>query len=202
MRMESLLTVCGLAMLSAGAFAQESSKVSGGGIEITELVESVARRTGRQFVLDPRVRAQTPLIGIKPGEVTYDQLLAILSVNMLVVVESGGIIAVVPDTNARQLPAPVYTDVNFKAPDYEVVNLLVSPKKVCANFLVPVLRPLMPQAAHLAAEIQTNTLIINDRADNARRIAEMVDTLDKRGTGVKDCQPREAVSQPPAKPKD
>ena len=202
MKVKSVLTICGLAMLSAGAIAQEGAKTSGGGVEISDLVESVARRTGKQFVLDPRVRAQAPLIGIEPGEVTYDQLLAILSVNMVVVVESGGIIAVVPDANARQLPAPIYTDVNFKAADYEIVNLLVSPRKVCANFLVPVLRPLMPQAAHLAAEIQTNTLIINDRADNARRIAGMVDALDQRGTGVKDCQPRDAMAQPPAKPKD
>jgi general secretion pathway protein D len=68
------------------------------------------------------------------------------------------------------------------------VTLLVQPKKVCASYLVPVLRPLMPQAAHLAAEIQTNMLIINDRAGNARRIASLVDELDRRGSGTKDCQ--------------
>ncbi len=110
---------------------------------------------------------------------------------------------VVPDANARQLATTTYTDAGFKAADYEIVSLLVTPKKVCANQLVPVLRPLMPQAAHLAAEVQTNTLIINDRAINARRIAGLVEQLDRRGTGAKDCTPsmmQAPPAPPPAKP--
>jgi len=204
MYLKMALAICGLAAMSASVAAQESSKTASGGMEIGELVARFAKRADKPFVIDPRARGQVSLAGVDAGAITYDQLLAILSVNNISVVESGGIIAVVPDASARQFPTPLYTDLNFKAADYEIVNLLVSPKKVCANFLVPVLRPLMPQAAHLAAEIQTNTLIINDRADNARRIAEMIDALDKRGTGVKDCQPREmmqSVTLPP-KPKE
>jgi general secretion pathway protein D len=78
--------------------------------------------------------------------------------------------------------------------DFELVTLLVQPKNICVNMLVPVLRPLQPQAAHLAADLQSNTLIINDRAVNARRIAELVTQLDKRGPGKKDCMP--AASKP------
>lgn len=204
MKFESVLAICGLAVLSAGASAQESSKMAPGGVEISELVGRFAKRANRQFVVDSRVRGPVSLAGIDAADITYDQLLAILAVNNVSVVDSGGIVAVVPDAGARQFPTPIYTDLNFKASDYEIVSLLVTPKKVCANFLVPVLRPLMPQAAHLAAEIQTNTLIINDRADNARRIAELIDALDKRGTGAKDCQPREQAqaAPPPVKPKD
>lgn len=203
MKVKVALVICGLAAVSAGVSAQDSSKMSPGGVEISDLVARVAKRVDKAFVIDSRARGQVSLAGIDPAAVTYDQLLAILSVNSISVVDSGGIIAVVPDAGARQFPTPIYTDVNFKASDYEIVSLLVTPKKVCANFLVPVLRPLMPQAAHLAAEIQTNTLIINDRADNARRIAELIDSLDKRGTGVKDCQPRETAPPfAPAKPKD
>lgn len=203
MKLSAVLAVCALVVVSA-APAQESSKVTStaGGIEIGELIARYAKRAGKQIVLDPRVRAQVALAGIEPNEISYDQLLAILSVNMFSVVDSGGILAVVPDANARQFPTPIYTDVNFKASDYEIVNLLVTPKRVCAAQLVPVLRPLQPQAAHLAAEVQTNTLIINDRAVNARRIAAMVEQLDKLGSGAKDCQQSFWTASPKPKEKE
>lgn len=200
MKKSGLMAACMLATLSVAAVAQESSKVSPGGIEVSELLERFAKRNGRQFVVDPRLRAQVILAGIEPGQLTYDQLLAVLSVHQVAVTDSGGILSAVPDANARQIPSPIYTDAGFKASDFEIVNLLVTPKKVCAAQLVPLLRPLMPQAAHLAAEAQTNTLIINDRADNARRIAGMIEALDQRGTGAKDCQAREAAAS--ARPKE
>jgi type II secretory pathway component GspD/PulD (secretin) len=184
------VAACGLAALSAAAPAQDSSKMpAGGGAEIQDVIAKFAKRANRPIVIDPRVRAQVPLAGIDADSLSYDQLLAVLSVHQFAMVNSGGILAVVPDAYARQSPSPIYTDRNFKAADYEIVNLLVTPKKVCAAQLVPVLRPLQPQAAHLAAEIQTNTLIINDHAVNARKIAALVERLDERGTGsLEDCQ--------------
>lgn len=200
MKLLGALTLCMVTALPVAASAQESAKSSAGGaeIEMADLITRFAKRNGKQFAIDPRVRAQVPLAGIDPGQITYDQLLTILGVHQFAVTESGGMLAVVPDANARQLPTPVHTDKGFKALDNEVVTLLLQPKNVCAAFMVPVLRPLMPQAAHLAAEIQTNSLIINDHAVNVRRIAEMVEQLDKRGGGKKDCPAPGASMSPPA----
>lgn len=188
-----------LAAMSSIAWPQESSfKVSSGGHDIVDLISRYAKRANKQVIIDPRVRTSVPLAGIDPNNLSYDQLLAILDVNQFAAYEVGGIITVTIDSGSRQFPTPVHDDVRFKALDHEIVTLLVQAKNVCANQLVPVLRPLMPQAAHLAAELQTNTLIINDHAVNARRIAELVSQLDKHGNGKKDCAPPAAVSQPPA----
>lgn len=202
MKIVTVLSVSLLMALPIAASAQDSSKISAnsGGVDLGDLIARFAKRTGKQVIIDPRVRAQVPLAGIDPGQVTQEQLLAILDVHQFAMVESGGIYSVVPDANARQLPSPVYSDLNFKASDYEIVTLLVTPKNTCAMHLVPVLRPLMPQAAHLAAEVQTNTLIVNDRAVNARRIAGLVEQLDKRGKGAKDCMPASMGGTAPAKP--
>ena len=201
----SALCAAGLTMmLSLTAMAQESSKMgAGGGIELTELISRFAKRNHKQVIIDPRVRAIVSLAGVDPAELSYDQLLAILDVHQFVAVEVNGVISIVPDANARQLPVPVYDDLRFKALEHELVTLLVQPKNVCASHLVPVLRPLMPQSAHLAAEMQTNTLIISDRSVNARRIAELVGQLDRRGNGKGSCQAPEIgrTSAPaPAKP--
>jgi general secretion pathway protein D len=200
MKVLTVLSVGLLMALPIAATAQDSSKITAGsaGMDLDDLIARFAKRTGKQVIIDPRVRAQVPLAGIDPGQITQEQLLAILDVHQFAMVQTGGIYSVVPDANARQLPTPVFSDVNFKASDYEIVTLLVTPKNTCAMHLVPVLRPLMPQAAHLAAEVQSNTLIVNDRAVNARRIAGLVDQLDKRGKGAKDCVP--PTMSPPAAP--
>jgi general secretion pathway protein D len=205
MKLLGVLTLCAVTALPFAASAQESSKIAATttGIDVVELISRFAKRSGKQFAIDSRVRGNVPLAGIDPAQMTYDQLLAILDIHQFAVSEAGGVLAVVPDSNARQFPTPVYTDKGFKALDHEIVTLLVQPKNVCAAFMVPVLRPLMPQAAHLAAEIQTNTLIISDHAVNARRINELVEQLDKRGTGRKECPGPTmggAVTPTPAKP--
>jgi general secretion pathway protein D len=159
-----------------------SSRKSSSDIDIVDLIERYAKRSGKQFVLDPRVRGQVPLAGTDPDRIGYDKLLAILTVQQFAAVSQGEWIVVVPDSNARQLPTPVHSDRNFRtaAPD-EIVTLMVNVKNVCAAQAVPVLRPLMPQAAHMAAYPETNTLILNDHASNLHRLVTVIEALERAG---------------------
>jgi len=156
-------------------------------IEIGELIAKVAKRTGKQFIVDPRVRAEVPLIGLDAERVDYPKLLAILNVHMFATYEAGGVVRVVPDANARQLPIPVTSEVPATALDDELVTVMLSPKNMCVMQSVPVLRPLMPQAAHMAAYPLTNTLILSDRAANVRRIVDMVGRLEKAAPAGQKC---------------
>jgi general secretion pathway protein D len=190
----NLRITIGLATLLAlplAATAQETTPASGASaasrstasdIEIGDLIARYAKRSGKQFIIDPRVRAQVSLAGIDPDRIGYDKLLAILAVNMFAAAQQGDWIIVVPDANARQLPTPVYTDRNFKAgaPD-EIATLILTPKNVCAPQAVPVLRPLMPQAAHLAAFPGTNTLILSDHVSNLHRLVSVIEALERAG---------------------
>jgi general secretion pathway protein D len=201
MRIPGFLSGCLFAVVSVAAVAQDSSKAGGSraGIEIVELITRFAKSSGRPVMIDPRVRSDVLITGVDPARLSYEQLPAILDQHQFAAIEGGGMLAIVPDANARQLPSPIYSDAGFKALDHELVTLLVRPKKVCASYLVPVLRPLMPQAAHLAAEIQTNMLIISDRAGNARRIAALVAQIDQSGEGKKECpSPGGFVTSAPA----
>lgn len=167
--------------------AASSSTVDG--MDLTDLIDKVAKRTGKQFVVDPRVRAQVPKAGIDLDKVDYPKLLAILNVNQFGTYEANGVVRVLPDASARQMPIPVTTEVPANALDDEYVTVLITAKNMCAAHAVPVLRPLMPQAAHLAADVQSNTLIISDRAANARRISDMIGRLDKATPVSHKCPP-------------
>jgi general secretion pathway protein D len=187
------LTIAAVATLPLVCGAQESVPKSGdAGVELADVFAGYAKRSGRKFILDPRVRATGGLVGIDANKITYEELLALASVHMFVVVPQGDVTVVLPDANARQQPTPVYTDARFKALDDEWVTLLLSAKNACTAHLVPILRPLMPQAAHLAADPMSNHIIVSDRAVNARRIANLIERLDAAapaGRGCPDWQP-------------
>jgi general secretion pathway protein D len=204
MKLRFAFGVAAALALPLAATAQDSTPASGSSsstraalpeIELGDLIARFARRSGRQFIVDPRVRAQVPLAGMDPDRIGYDKLLAILAVHQFAAVTQGDWIIVVPDANARQLPTPVYTERNFKtgAPD-EIVTLVLTMKNVCAPQSVPVLRPLMPQAAHMAAFPDTNTLILSDHASNLHRLVTVIEALERGGeknpVSAADCAAR------------
>ncbi|HEY5622171.1 MAG TPA: type II secretion system protein GspD, partial [Gammaproteobacteria bacterium] len=74
--------------------------------DIRQIVEAVGEVTGRNFLVDPRVRAQVTLLSYSPMSVDafYDAFLATLQVHGFAALDSGSIVKIVPDANARQLP--------------------------------------------------------------------------------------------------
>jgi len=192
-RLGALAVALALPVLGLGAEPAASpctaSATPGSEIEMTDLIGKVAKRTGKQFIIDPRVRAQVSKVGLDVENVDYGRLLAILTVHNFSAYESNGVVKVMPDAVARQLPIPVTTEVPAKALDDEYVTVMFQAKNMCAAHSVPVLRPLMPQAAHLAAFPQANTLLISDHAANARRIIDMAERLDKATPAGQKCPP-------------
>src|SRR5690349_6408045 len=102
MKMLTALSLGLLMALPIAASAQDGAKISAnsGGMDLDDLIARFAKRTGKQVIIDPRVRAQVPLAGIDPGQITQEQLLAILDVHQFAMVQTGGIYSVVPDANA------------------------------------------------------------------------------------------------------
>lgn len=189
------LPLAATAQDSAGQPGPVSSRAASSDIDLAELIARYAKRTGKSFIVDPRVHAQVPLAGMDPDHIGYDRLLAVLAVNQCAAVAQGDWIVVVPDANARQLPTPVYTDRNFKggAPD-DIGTLILTVKNVCAAQTVPVLRPLMPQSAHMAAFPDSNSLILSDHVSNLHRLVTVIEALERAGeknsVPVADCQAR------------
>src|SRR5688572_18915919 len=163
-----MLAFTTLACLPLCAAAQASpprkSASSAPYLELADIIQRFSKRTGRKFNIDPRVRAIPVYAGIDPDRITYQQLLATFTVHGFASIVQDEVVIVLPDASARQLPMPVYADAGFKAGDDEWVTLLLTLRKSCAPQLVPILRPLMPQAAHLAADSHSNSLILADRA--------------------------------------
>lgn len=148
--------------------------------DIRTLVDTVSRVTGRNFVVDPRVKANVTVITSRPmeKEELYQVFLSILEVHGYAAVPVGEIIKIVPDANARQGPVPTVGDANPGSGD-ELVTRVLQIRHVPAAQLVPILRPLVPQQGHLAAYPATNVLVVSDRAANIDRLAAIVNRIDR-----------------------
>ena len=147
------------------------------GVPIETLVRNVAKRTGKRFVIDPRVHGAVQLIGEEPANVTYSEFLTLLQVEGFTAVESGGLVRVIPEPAVRQSALPLVSGAS-SFPDAQYVEAVIPVQRVPAATLVPILRPLLPQQAHLAAAICSNSLVIVDTFANVRRIESLVAVLD------------------------
>lgn len=147
--------------------------------DIRQVIEAVGEVTGRNFILDPRVKAQVTMLSATPmsPEAFYEAFLSILSVYGFVAVPSGDVIKILPDANARQVPGAEGTPGGGRPDD--IVTRVIPVKNVAAAQLVPILRPLIPQYGHLAAHPPSNLLIISDRAANVDRMVRIVARIDQ-----------------------
>lgn len=158
--------------------AQTSTPPSGlDTVEIDRIIAGTAKKTGGKFLVDPRIRAQVTLIGLDPDNLDYPTFLSVLKMHGFAAFDDGKYVRVVPDASARQEPMPVLTG-NGSYADAEYVTRIISVKNVPAVMLVPILRPLLPQNAHLVALPCTNTLIFVDTFANVKRVEKVVSSLD------------------------
>jgi general secretion pathway protein D len=161
--------------------APSAAEVSGDtqttGVSIVKVIDIVARKTGKKYVLDPRVHAQAQIIGEDLNRLTFPELLTILKMYGFTAVESGGYMLVVPETIVRAMPLPTQAGKEVY-PDSQYVSAVIPVTAVPAASLVPILRPLLPQQGHLAAVVCGNSLLVVDTFANVRRIETLIKVLD------------------------
>jgi general secretion pathway protein D len=167
-----------LTMLALPAFAAQTWKINLLNADINAFVSEVADITGKNFAVDPRVKGNVTVISNKAlnRDQVYDLFQGVLNVNGVVAIPSGNTIKLVPDVNAKQSGVPF--DFRNKARGDGVVTRVIWLDNTNPNDLVPALRPLMSQFAHLAAVPGTNALIVSDRAESIEQLTELVRALD------------------------
>src|SRR5258708_2545746 len=150
--------------------------------DLNQIIQAVSEVTGKNFIIDPRVNAKVTMLSATPMSPAafYEAFLSVLQVYGYVAVPAGKVIKIVPNTDARQLPANDLPSDVSRTSD-EIVTQIITMKNVSAAQLVPILRPLIPQYGQLAAYAAGNMLIISDRASNVSRIVRIVQRMDESG---------------------
>lgn len=175
--------------------AEESLTLNLNNADIRALISTVSEMTGKNFIVDPRVKGKVTVVSASPSsrEHIYEIFLSVLKVHGYAVVPSGNVIKIVPNMVAKQDNIRTLTRDQSETSD-ESVTRVVEIKHINAAQLVPILRPLMPQQAHLAPHADSNTLIISDSAANLNRIIEIIHRVDRIGSREIEIIPLEYAS--------
>ena len=155
--------------------------------DIEAVARTLAGLTGRNLVVDPRVKGSINLSTEKPVSpaVAWDQFLATLRLQGFSMVVSNGLYKVVPEAEAKlqgggvtEVPNPSGTPTAAATPAGQVVTHIFKLNFENANNLVAVLRPLISPNNTINVNPGNNSLIITDYADNLQRLGRIIAALD------------------------
>jgi general secretion pathway protein D len=171
-----------LAGLPATVHAQRAGEpitLNFAGAEIEAVARTMGVITGRNIVVDPRVKGTMNLNTEKPvtPAVAYNQFLATLRLSGYTVVEAGGIYKVVPEADAKLQGGAVQTG-PVGPGGSQIVTQIFRLSYESANNLVPILRPLISPNNTINVNPGNNSLVITDYADNLQRLGRIISALD------------------------
>ena len=145
---------------------------------IDAVARTMATLTGRNVVVDPRVKGTITLTterAVSPA-VAYSQFLATLRLQGFTVVSSAGLDKIVPEADAKLQGGAVST--SPPATGGQIATTIFKLSFENANNLLPILRPLISPNNTINVNPGNNSLVITDYADNLNRLGRIIAALD------------------------
>jgi general secretion pathway protein D len=180
-----------IGLFSSQSSAQTGSAASPGGVkrgdpitlnftnaEIDAVARTMATLTGRNVVVDPRVKGTITLTTDKPVSPAqaYSQFLAMLRLQGFTVVDAAGLDKIVPEADAKLQGGAVFDTVQVTGS--QIATQIFKLNFENANNLLPILRPLISPNNTINVNPGNNSLVITDYGDNLRRIAQIIAAMD------------------------
>ena len=152
--------------------------------DIDAVVKAVGEITGRNFLVDPRVKGTVNIVSARPvpKALVYPTLLSALRMQGFAAIETDGVVKIVPEADAKTQASPVQRG-GVSASGDRIVTQVIALRYESAAQLVTVLRPLVSPNNAIAAYMPNNAIIITDYADNVKRIDRIVASLDQPPAG-------------------
>ncbi len=174
---------------SARAVKKEDSKkyvtIDFDNVDIGVLVKFVSELTGKNFIIDDKVKGKVTVISPKkiPVSDVYKVFLSVLEVNGYTVVPAGDMIKIVPASLAREKSVETRIKNEPGAPDDRMVTQIISLERANPDEIKRVLDPIISKSSSLISYPPAGILVITDYLSNIKRLQEIILALDVEGAG-------------------
>ncbi|MFZ1981028.1 MAG: type II secretion system secretin GspD, partial [Smithella sp.] len=174
---------------SAQAVKKEDSKkyvtIDFDNVDISVLVKFVSELTGKNFIIDDKVKGKVTVISPKkiPVSDVYKVFLSVLEVNGFTVVPAGNMIKIVPASMAREKSVETRIKNEPGAPDDRMVTQIVSLERANPDEIKRVLDPIISKSSSVISYPPAGILVITDYLSNIKRLQEIILALDVEGAG-------------------
>jgi general secretion pathway protein D len=152
-------------------------------VDIREVTQAISEITGRNFILDPRVKGKVTVISSRPisADAVYATYLSMLQVQGFTTVPAGAMIKIVPNIEARQMGGPL-AGADGLAPD-DVVTTVLELENVSAGPVLQAVRNLIATYGYVQHIPGTNLIVVSDHAGNVARLERILARIDKAVDG-------------------
>ena len=146
--------------------------------DIEGVVKAMAEVTGKNFVLDPRVKGTVNIISAQPvaRDAVYEVFLSALRLQGFTAVEDHGLVKILPEADAKQ-HRNVGSGQHASSDGLQTRVFTLTHQS--AVQLVPTLRPLIAPNNTITALQNSNSLVITDYASNLERLAGVIAAVDQ-----------------------
>ncbi len=151
------------------------------GIELMQLITTMAQITGRNFILGGDIKGTVTVISHKPisREEAYEAFLSILEINgyTTVYIKQSNSTKIVQTSGASNAPLGVRYDNNIRVTD-QFITQIIQLENVSVTDISPIVKDLSGKSAKIITYAPTNTLIITDAGVNIRRVYGIISKMD------------------------
>jgi general secretion pathway protein D len=155
-------------------------------VDLKVFIKYVSEITGRNYVVDDKVRGRITLIS--PTKIRVDELErvleSLLELNGFTAVPSGSVTKIVPlrEVKQRGVETDVGRDPREIAPIDRMVTHLVPLRYADINEVRNMLTPLVSKDGNITAYGPSNTIILTDLASNVNRLVKIIQEVDIKVT--------------------
>jgi general secretion pathway protein D len=154
-------------------------------VDIGVLVKFVSELTGKNFIIDDKVKGKVTIISPKkiPLEDVYKVFLSVLEVNGFTVVPAGNMVKIIPAVLAREKSVETRQKNELTTPEDRVVTQIVALERANPDEIKRVLDPIISKSSSVLSYPPAGILVITDFLSNIKRLQEIIKALDVEGAG-------------------
>lgn len=154
-------------------------------VDINVFIKFISELTGRNFIVDQRVRGNVTIIS--PTKISVDEAYrvfeSVLEVHGYTTVQAGKVTKILPSPEARTQNIETYLESRRLPPEDRLVTQLIPLTYADPDEIKRLFTPLVSKSSVIVSYGPTNMLIVTDMQSNIQRLLRIIDEIDVAGIG-------------------